>query len=190
MASQELVLLYQLDESTEKGSKIHAVLSTLEIPFKTIQHWEVGETIGYLAGLPGFAAASKQEPATVIEDEVLLMKDLPDSRIDRILTDFRDQGVGRIALKAVVTPNNQSWTLQALVEELRADHQIMSRYHLLHQAVQVGNRRLSESGGQNSELTAAVEAGQALLGAREAPELAILDTVLARLKQALDAPRN
>ena len=192
MASEKLVLLYQLDAATEKGEKIQAVLSNLDIRFKTILPGEVGETIGYLAELPGFAASGTGQPVAVIEDEVLLMKDLSDDQINRVLTDFRDQGVGRIALKAVVTPNNQSWTLQALVEELRAEHQIMSRYHWLHQAVQVGGKRLAETSDPDAdaELAAAVEAGQAILGAREAPELAILDAVLMRLKQALNALKD
>lgn len=196
MAKEELVLLYQLDPATEKGLRAREILSKLNIRVKTVQAEMLSHTIGHLAGLPGHKPAEQPYTGEAIPDEVMLMKDLSDSRIDRILKDFREGGVSRIALKAVVTPHNQGWTLLDLISELRSEHQIMERYSLLNQAVQAGDRLLGRGAGADAmniaqavegpALAQAIADGRSILRAKEAPELSVIEATLARLKTAIE----
>jgi hypothetical protein len=198
MAKDELVLLYQLDATSEKGMKIREILSRLNIRAKTISHAMLSQTIGHLADLPGHAPG----PLITTEtgpDEVLLMKDLSDARIDRLLKDFRDNGVSRIDLKAVVTPHNQKWTLLDLISELRQEHAVMGRFNQLYQSVQMADRLLANETSNESgkapmvaglspvsqKLSSAVRESRALLSTKELPEMDQIDAILDRLKTAL-----
>ncbi len=197
MAKDELVLLYQLDPSTEKGMKAREILSRLNIRVKTVKTEMLGHTIGHLADGRADNRADSDYAGEPVPDEVMLMKNLSDSRIDRLLKDFRTAGVSKIALKAVVTPHNQGWTLLELISELRSEHQIMERYSLINQAVQTGERLLSQTTGTDASssdptaasrnLAEAVAAGRTLLRAKEAPELAVIEQTLTNLKQAIDS---
>ena len=196
MAKDELVLLYQIDPSSEKGQKVREILSRLNIRVKTISPAMLHQKIGHLAGLPGHSEVDLIYEGDHIPDEVMLMKDLSDSRIDRILKEFRENGVSRIALKAVVTKHNQNWPLVDLISELRSEHQIMERYSLLNRAVQQGDQLLATAGGQGQAmaialsaqgqaLTAAIAEARVILKAKEAPELADIEKALSRLNQAI-----
>ena len=200
MAKEELVLLYQLDATSEKGMKIREILSRLNIRAKTISHAMLSQTIGHLADLPGHAPKSSDYTGEPISDEVLLMKDLSDARIDRLLKDFRENGVSRIDLKAVVTPHNQKWTLLDLISELRQEHAVMGRFNQLYQSVQMADRLLageaSAESGQapvvaglspaSQKLSAAVREARALLSTKgDLPEMDQIDAILDRLKTTL-----
>jgi hypothetical protein len=199
MAKEELVLLYQLDATSEKGLKIREILSRHNIRAKTISHAMLNQTIGHLAELPGHASHPSQYDGEPIPDEVLLMKDLSDTRIDRLLKDFRENGVSRIDLKAVVTPHNQKWTLLDLISELRQEHAVMERFNQLHQSVQMADRLLAGDTPSDfaaasevailtpasQNLSAAVRESRALLSTRELPAMEEIDAILARLKSAL-----
>ena len=93
MAKDELVLLYQIDPSSEKGQKVREILSRLNIRVKTISPAMLHQKIGHLAGLPGHSEVDLIYEGDHIPDEVMLMKDLSDSRIDRILKEFREGSV-------------------------------------------------------------------------------------------------
>lgn len=127
------------------------------------------------------------------------MKDLSDTRIDRLLKDFRENGISRIDLKAVVTPHNQKWTLLDLISELRQEHAVMGRFNQLYQSVQMADRLLAGESTNDSgatpvvaglspasqKLAAAVRESRALLSTKELPEMDQIDAILARLKTAL-----
>ena len=199
MAKDELVLLYQLDATSEKGMKIREILSRLNIRAKTISHAMLSQTIGHLADLPGHAPRPADYDGEPVPDEVLLMKDLSDARIDRLLKDFRDNGVSRIDLKAVVTPHNQKWTLLDLISELRQEHAVMGRFNQLYQSVQTADRLLANETSNESgkapmvaglspvsqKLSSAVRESRALLSTKELPEMDQIDAILDRLKTAL-----
>ncbi|GEM_PF-91661 len=199
MAKDELVLLYQLDTTSEKGLKIREILSRLNIRAKTISHAMLSQTIGHLADLPGHAPRSADYDGEPIPDEVLLMKDLSDARIDRLLKDFRENGISRIDLKAVVTPHNQKWTLLDLITELRQEHAVMGRFNQLYQSVQMADRLLADETSNDAgkvsviaglspasqKLSAAVRDSRALLSTKELPEMDQIDAILVRLKTAL-----
>lgn len=198
MAKEELVLLYQIEAGSEKGLKVREILSRLNIRVKTIHPTLLHQKIGHLAGLPGHSEVDLLYEGDLVPDEVMLMKDLSDSRIDRILKEFRENGVSRIALKAVVTAHNQNWPLIDLISELKSEHQIMERYTLLARAAQQGDQLLADLAQEPNQamtlaispkgqaLTEALAAARVILKAKEAPEMTDIESALTRLTQAMD----
>lgn len=78
-------------------------------------------------GLEGFEACeNKTLDFDVIEEEMLVMKDFSDRRLNELLMQMRKAGIPRIALKAVVTEHNVNWTFRALYKEIKEEHEQMS----------------------------------------------------------------
>lgn len=152
MAVKEMVLYYQPETerqsgNTSKAAKLKGVLVRMGIRIKNIGPEAAGQKLGYLAGYDGFseesetkeaeagradtAAASVADTAEsshpVIEEEILVMKNFTSRRIDQLLAELRRAGVPKINLKAVVTDTNCNWTFYALYEELKKEHEAMSK---------------------------------------------------------------
>ena len=149
---KELVLYYNPSPSPHVA-KLKSVLVRMGVRIKNIGPEQVNQTVGYLAGLPGFeaqagvvakvaetevaavGAASAEragvadgtaETLPVIPEEVLVMKNFTSSRIDALLYGLRKAGVPKIALKAIITESNSKWTFYQLYEELKEEHAAMS----------------------------------------------------------------
>ena len=58
-----------------------------------------------------------------LSEEVLVMWNFENNKIDQLLQNFKKSGVARVNLKAVVTPNNIKWTFAQLVRELQKEHE-------------------------------------------------------------------
>ncbi len=58
--------------------------------------------------------------------EMLIFHEVTDAEMDGVLALCRKNGAAPIALKAVVTPHNLSWTLYELAEELSEEHRQMN----------------------------------------------------------------
>ncbi len=61
-----------------------------------------------------------------VPDHIIFSGDVADN-LDLFLDSYRKRGIRRIALKAVVTVHNLSWTLKELLEELRKEERMMNR---------------------------------------------------------------
>ena len=127
---KELVLYYNPSPAPHVA-KLKSVLVRMGVRIKNIGPEQVNQTVGYLAGLPGFEAQAGVENGTaetlpVIPEEVLVMKNFTSSRIDALLYGLRKAGVPKIALKAIITESNSKWTFYQLYEELKEEHAAMS----------------------------------------------------------------
>ena len=60
-------------------------------------------------------------------EECIIICGLNNSSIDRFLTDLRQQNL-IIPLKATLTPTNQYWNFRYLLEELKLEHEKLSKY--------------------------------------------------------------
>lgn len=137
------MVLYYTPADTPNVAKLKGVLVRMGVRIKNISPDQTGQTIGYLAGLPGFScgeradaaspageAARQQEAeraaAPPIPCEVLVMHQFTSRRIDELLRNLRKAGVPRIALKAVVTEHNSHWTFYHLYEEIKKEHEAMT----------------------------------------------------------------
>lgn len=123
---KETVLYYNPNKAAH-ASKLKSVFVRMGIKIKNISEDQLDEKVGYLVGLEGFEACeNKTLDFDVIEEEMLVMKDFSDRRLNELLMQMRKAGVPRIALKAVVTEHNVNWTFRALYKEIKEEHEQMS----------------------------------------------------------------
>ena len=125
----ELVLYYG---TNDPGMKKHemmmkSVLVCMGVKIRNVKPEQVMETIGCLAGMPGFQEQENASaPLPVIPEQMLVMKDFTSSRIDTLLYQLRKAGVPKIDLKAIVTEHNCGWSFCKLYEELKEEHRLMT----------------------------------------------------------------
>ncbi len=130
-AGKEMVLYYQPELDKQKGNgtkaaKLKAVLVRMGIRIKNISQEQMGQSVGYLAGFDGFEEQDAVE-CSLVEEELLVMKNFSNSRLDELLMNLRRAGVEKIALKAVITDTNCKWKLYDLYQELIKEHEVMSK---------------------------------------------------------------
>lgn len=122
---KETVLYYNPNKAAH-ASKLKSVFVRMGIKIKNISEDQLDEKVGYLVGLEGFEACeNKTLDFDVIEEEMLVMKDFSDRRLNELLMQMRKAGIPRIALKAVVTEHNVNWTFRALYKEIKEEHEQM-----------------------------------------------------------------
>lgn len=114
---KELVMLYHFEQS-ERGNLIKEVISQLGMEWRVILPEELGQTLGWCAGLNGFAKRLDAENSMEIQEEMMVFQGLTSKRLDTLLAVFRQKKIEKVELKAVITETNQSWTWTRLYEEL------------------------------------------------------------------------
>lgn len=124
MAAGELVIYYA-PERTGTAVKLKGVLVQMGVRMKTVTEEQTGCRVGFLAGLPGFEETDRGEAGSV-DGEVLVMKNFSGKRMDELFLRMRKAGIPGIALKAVLTQQNVSWTFYELYRELQREHSAMS----------------------------------------------------------------
>ena len=127
---KETVLYYCPDKDKENGNesriaKLKAVFVRMGIRIKNVSGDQMNQTVGYLAGFDGFEEQPEGE-CPAVEEEILVMKNFSNKRIDELLMNLRRSGVSKIALKAVITDTNSKWSFYELYQELKKEHDTMS----------------------------------------------------------------
>ncbi len=79
-----------------------------------------------IGALLGFPVGSRQGGGAVAEEMLVLCGFTPD-KLDSFLAAFPSGGVPSVALKAVLTPSNATWTAGELCAELLRERQAMDR---------------------------------------------------------------
>lgn len=122
-------VLYYAPDQPEAGSHtalLKSVLVRMGIRIRNVRPEQALETVGYLAGLPGFSPAEETgEEIPVIPSEMLVFRNFSSGRLDQLLMNLRKAGVPKVDLKAVVTEHNSKWTFYQLYEELKEEHRRM-----------------------------------------------------------------
>lgn len=132
MVMKEMVLYYNPNPGPDVA-KLKGVLVRMGIRIKNVGPEQVKQKVGYLAGMPGFAeteSMDKESGTSFITEEMLVMKNFSSRRIDELLANLRKAGVPKIALKAVITEQNSQWTFCRLYEELKEEHNAMTKENL------------------------------------------------------------
>ena len=115
----ETVLMYNCDD--EQWAKLRQIFLMLRVRIRPVEADQYGLTLEDLQG--------RSEEKTPVEEEfsdpMLVFCNLPHEKLDHLLTAMGRAGLPRIALKAMLTPTNRTWTSQQLWTELRREHEAM-----------------------------------------------------------------
>lgn len=119
--SSETVLWYCPDPILDARAK--KVFFARRIRVRAVSAGQGGHTVAALlgAGETGGAPAAAPLP----NESVMLLSGFTGPSMDGLFAALREGGVGRVALKAVLTPTNASWTFSALCAELKREHEAM-----------------------------------------------------------------
>ena len=125
---RETVLYYNPNKAAH-AVKLKSIFVRMGIRIKNVTPDQGHETVGYLAGVPGFEISAKTAGSAPEEmnEEMIVMKDFSSRRIDELLLSMRRAGIPKIALKAVITEYNSGWTFSKLYGEIKKEHEQMSR---------------------------------------------------------------
>jgi hypothetical protein len=119
MADNSLIMYHVNDEN--KKIQLEVLCLGLSIQAKELKPSDLNEQVGRLAGIKGTLpqpASINQIPAIFSMPELILFSGVPSSKLDEFLQSYKKLGLTPTKLKAVVTPNNVSWTLYQLINEL------------------------------------------------------------------------
>lgn len=130
----ELVLYYSTGDPRMKKQEMmmKSVLVRMGVKIRNVAPDQVMESVGYLAGVPGFEKREvlqqpeAEEKMPQITEQMLVMKDFTSRRIDALLLNLRKAKVPKINLKAIVTEQNAGWSFYHLYEEIGEEHRKMN----------------------------------------------------------------
>ena len=130
----ELVLYYSTGDTRMKKQEMmmKSVLVRMGVKIRNVSPDQVMESVGYLAGVPGFEKREvlqqpeAEEKMPQITEQMLVMKDFTSRRIDALLLNLRKAKVPKINLKAIVTEQNAGWSFYHLYEEIGEEHRKMN----------------------------------------------------------------
>ncbi len=123
--SQPTALLYRLDEGTQRGDAVRAVLASQGIRVKTVALDQVGNPVGALAGLPGFRMSRTPYVGQAPESEFMLLANVGNAQLNALLAAMREAGCS-VGSKAQVTQYNRLWPFATLVAEVSREHEFMN----------------------------------------------------------------
>lgn len=122
---KETVLLYNFNE--DRAVKIQRALLPLKIRIRAVGIDEYSQPLGYLAGIKGIEPSNKKYSGNGFNDELMLICGINQVKLQSLLNALYKNGVGRIDLKAMLTPTNISWDSIKLYEAVKADHEEMTK---------------------------------------------------------------
>ena len=117
------VLLYHLEEDSERGARVRAVLDELGFRAVTVPEARLAETAEQLLAHPDGPCATPFE-GKAPETEFLLFCG-NEKQLDRLLKALRRRELA-IPHKAMLTDSNRKWELCKLIEEVRREHAAMT----------------------------------------------------------------
>lgn len=149
IAKREVLLLYRFRD-TEIGQQVLGVAARMGILCRVVEPEQTEEVLGTLLKLPGFESVLeknsqemqsvaktftqetieceaenlpvyKDEELEALSRQMMVLYGFTNERLDEFLRNMRRAGIPRIALKAIVTPYNVSWTFRQLYEELERE---------------------------------------------------------------------
>lgn len=113
----ETVLMYNCND--EQWAKLRQIFLMLRVRIRSVEADQYGLTLEDLLGRSEEKAPVEEE----FSDPMLVFCNLPHEKLDHLLTAMGRAGLPRIALKAMLTPTNRTWTSQQLWTELRREHE-------------------------------------------------------------------
>lgn len=131
---KETVLLYNFTDK-DRVLKLKQALLPLGFRLKAVERKDYLKPIGVLAGVKGMerteVSGNTEGPAEYdgpgFDAEMVLMAGFAPAQIDAFIKSLRRTGVGKIDYKAVLTESNKIWDSIKLYQEIKEEHEAMSR---------------------------------------------------------------
>ena len=121
----ETVLMYGFTDP-QRTREIQYVLVQMGIRVKNIHDDQLGQTVGYLAGVKDMEENPNPEQYPPLNEEVIVMHNFSiGRRIDLMLSNIKKRGLEGIPLKCVMTSPNKKWTFYELAKELEKEHAML-----------------------------------------------------------------
>ena len=121
----ELALFYNF--SDERLRKAKFALMPLKIRVKKVEKEDFNQPIGFLAGIKDIKPVTEKYDGNGFDDEMIVMHNFTSKTIDSLIKALNKCGVGRVPLKAVITPTSKDWDSLKLIKALKADHEEMQK---------------------------------------------------------------
>lgn len=124
-APKEQVLYYYAQEN-EDVTRAKMVFTLLGVRIKRVPAEQFGRTVGVLAGIleeDPEASAPAEAPA----DDIMVFCGFSEKRLDLLLSYFRKVGISKASYKAMLTPTNALWTMEALYRELQREREEIAK---------------------------------------------------------------
>lgn len=120
------VLLFNF-QNKERVMKIRRALLPLKFCIRQVPKSEYLQPAGFLAGDKSVNPVKEVYDGPELSDEMLLMAGMGSQEIDALIMALRRQGVGKINYKAVLTETNRHWRIIDLFEEIKKEHEAMTK---------------------------------------------------------------
>lgn len=122
---REIALFYNFSE--DRLRKARLALMPLKIAVKSVSKEDFNQPVGYLVGIKEIEPAAEKYSGEGFDGEMLIMHNFTSKTMELMLKALVKYGVGRVPLKAVITPTNKSWDSVTLYKAVKADHDEMTK---------------------------------------------------------------
>ena len=116
----QIILTFGLGK--EKRRAVRSIAQKNKIQIKEISRKDYNQKLGALAGIQGFAKEKVIYNGPDFPLEMIVFSGIDSAQIDTFLADYKQTGAQPIPLKAIITPHNIFWTVEALFKELWKEH--------------------------------------------------------------------
>lgn len=120
----EIALFYNFSE--ERMRKAKFALLPLKIRTKAVSKLEYNHPLSYLVGIKKIEPAETEFDGNGFDEEMIVMHNFTSKTVDGLIRALNKCGVGRVPLKAVITPTNKDWNSVQLYNAVKADFNEMS----------------------------------------------------------------
>lgn len=122
---KKTILLYNFNDEDFRTLK----LTFLPLKFSAVKVSidEYNQPVGFLAGDKDILRADDQYSGEQFDGRLIVICGALDGDLDKILTVLRKNQSAKGAIKAVLTSVNRNWSGQKLYEEVKAEHQLMTK---------------------------------------------------------------
>lgn len=116
----QIILTFGLRK--EKIKVVRSIAQKNRIQIKEISRKDYNQKLGALAGIQGFAKEKAIYNGPDFPLEMIVFSGIDSAQIDTFLADYKQTGAQPVPLKAIITPHNIFWTVEALFKELWKEH--------------------------------------------------------------------
>lgn len=107
---------------TNKLNSIKDLCSKLDIQIESIGNKDLGRSILSIISGDEKLPAKIDIPPMYNMPEVLIFQGFDETDLKSFLSEYKNAGIEKVALKAMVTPFNIVWTLYDLIEHLKEEN--------------------------------------------------------------------